>query len=94
MKRFLLILVCLLFLLVACDKNYTSLDYGDTDKVPPSHTSGEEVFFANQDTLKYHLSSCRYSQEGDLIIVYDEDFLIERGYTPCKICLYKQESTL
>ncbi len=46
-------------------------------------------YFANKNTKKFHLSSCRWAnsiKDENLYKSYNRDLLISDGYEPCKTC--------
>ncbi len=94
MKRLFLCLGLVFFvLLTSCGKS----DYiisADNDKTPAKlNTDGEILYIVNTSTRSYHLPSCyilKNTKEENKRETYDIDFLVERGYTPCKICIGKE----
>ena len=47
-------------------------------------------FVVNLNTKKYHMASCRYANSEnaeDKAYWKNEQFLLERGYEPCKKCI-------
>ena len=66
---------------------------GEKDKNEPNlDTYGDVLYIVNVETRVYHFPSCyivdNMSEENKLL-TYDIEFLIEREYTPCKICIAK-----
>lgn len=54
---------------------------------------GEVAYTVNIATNSYHLSSCHIAnniKEENKLVTYDIDFLCERNYTPCKICIVEE----
>ena len=46
-------------------------------------------FFANKNTEKFHLSTCRWAKsikDENRYISYNRELLISDGYEPCKTC--------
>ena len=46
-------------------------------------------FFANKNTKKFHLSTCRWAKsikDENRYISYNRELLISDGYEPCKTC--------
>lgn len=46
-------------------------------------------YFANKNTKKFHLSSCRWAKsikDENLYKSYNRELLISDGYEPCKTC--------
>ncbi|MBO5338994.1 MAG: hypothetical protein J6A96_04770 [Clostridia bacterium] len=90
MKRISLF-ICLVFcaLLFSCGKS----DYTVTaeSKEPIStNTTGDTLYIVNISTRSYHLPSCyilNNTKEENKRETYDIEFLTEREYTPCKICI-------
>ena len=85
MKRLLLVLIIFVVLLCGCNGHfyYTENDGGGHEGI---NVPTKDKILANENTMKYHLPSCRYATDPSLVEFYNEDFLIERGYTACKIC--------
>lgn len=54
---------------------------------PQPESSGK--YYCNISTKKFHLETCRYSKSkksGNIIISENRADLIDKGYSPCKIC--------
>ena len=54
-----------------------------------SKNKEEITYYANIKTKKFHLADCQYAKKTSAEHTHttkDKDGLIERGYTPCKIC--------
>ena len=94
MKRIVFIsLLLLCLLLVACGTRVDLEVTGDSDKNEPNlDTDGDVLYIVNVETRVYHFPSCyivdNMSEENKLL-TYDIEFLIEREYSPCKICIAK-----
>lgn len=91
MKRVILALSFILCpLLISCGGADYTIN-ADANKNPSrDETSGEILYVVNTSTRSYHLPSCyilKNTKEENKSQTYDIDFLTERGYTPCKICL-------
>lgn len=83
-------ILILCFLFSACN----GADYiikADVDKEePPPANTGEILYIVNTSSRTYHLPSCYIldrTKDENKAETYDLDFLIEREYTPCKICI-------
>lgn len=95
MKRFALAFALIAILLLsACGRDYDGKVKGETDKeVPNLDTGGTVLYIVNTSSRSYHLSSCymvKSIKEENKQETYDIDFLIEREYSPCKICINKK----
>lgn len=94
MKRIATILLLLLCLLiVGCGRGIDLEITGDDIKNEPNlDTDGDVLYIVNKETRVYHYPSCyivdNMSEENKLL-TYDIEFLIEREYAPCKICIAK-----
>lgn len=94
MKRIATILLLLLCLLiVGCGIGIDLEITGDDIKNEPNlDTDGDVLYIVNKETRVYHYPSCyivdNMSEENKLL-TYDIEFLIEREYAPCKICIAK-----
>lgn len=47
------------------------------------------VYYANKESKKIHLPSCRYAKimaESKVLLEKDYELLLLNGYTPCAIC--------
>lgn len=94
MKRiFLIILAILLLSLFGCGIDYDTSVSGEGEKESyESDTSGYVYYIVNTSSRTYHYPSC-YLVEGikdeNRVETNDKAFLIEREYTPCKICIDK-----
>ena len=95
MKRIILsILIVLCFILCAC----SHADYeisADQSKAESEGTSyGDTLYIVNTSSRTYHLPTCyildRTNAENKEE-TYDINFLTEREYTPCKICISSDE---
>ena len=77
-------------LLVSCTTNDSYTIKGEEKEPLVKREMGENAYTVNIATNSYHLPDCyiatRITEENKLI-TYDIDFLCERGYTPCKICI-------
>lgn len=85
-KVFLVILIFIILTLFGCNGSYYYVgdDGGNHDL---QDNPSEQEFVVNTSTKKYHLPSCIYATDPSLEKWYNENFLIERGYIPCKVCL-------
>ena len=94
MKRILFILLlasCLT--LASCSIGIDLEIAGEKDKNEPNlDTDGDVLYIVNVETRVYHFPTCyivdNMSEENKLL-TYDIEFLIEREYSPCKICIAK-----
>lgn len=80
-------------LLASCSIGVDLEIAGDSDKNEPNlDTDGDVLYIVNVETRVYHFPSCyivdNMSEENKLL-TYDIEFLIEREYAPCKICIAK-----
>ena len=90
MKRFALIL-CAAFclLLFSCGKSDYTINAESKEPYSSSNT-GDTLYIVNISSRSYHLPSCyilKNTKEENKEETYDIEFLTERGYTPCKICI-------
>ena len=89
MKRLFAFLLFITLFFTSCSLlDYTELS-GDSSKTELSHNDKGKLLVVNTSSKTYHLSSCyiadKISQENRFE-TRDEEFLLKRGYAPCKIC--------
>lgn len=95
MKRFILIsLTLLLLVLPSCGRKSDKTVAQDSDKEQfnTDIVQQEQLYVVNVSTRSYHLPSCyivNNIKEENKQETYDKNFLVERGYSPCKICIDK-----
>ena len=95
MKRFVLfILIVLCFVLSACSHaDYTIT--ADSNKTESTESdTGKILYVVNTSTRTYHLPDCYIldrTKEENTEETYDTNFLTNREYTPCKICIANEE---
>ena len=80
-------------LLASCSIGVDLEITGDKDKNEPnSDTDGNVLYVVNTETRTYHFPSCYIVDnidEENKLLTYDIEFLVEREYAPCKICIAK-----
>lgn len=60
-----------------------------SDSTSSNEEDGDIVYYANLNSKKFHLPSCRYGlmiDETDVRLERNRDFLINDGFSPCKSC--------
>lgn len=85
-KIFSVILIIAILSLFGCNGSYYYIN-DDGEKDFSEDIPKEQEFIVNTSTKRYHLPSCRYASDSNLEKWYDESFLIDRGYSSCKICM-------
>ncbi len=91
MKAFSLFILTILLscLFISCAKSYYEID--EKEKVDTeSEILGDTLYIVNISSYSYHLSSCYMAdriKEENKVETRDIDFILEREYTPCKICI-------
>lgn len=91
MKRIVFsVILILCFVLSAC----SHADYvvtADSDKILSTESdTGDILYVVNTSSRTYHFPTCYIldrTKEENKEETYDINFLTERGYTPCKICI-------
>ncbi len=94
MKRILVsVFVFACLLLLSCGRDYDFTTTIDTDKQEVNlDTGGYILYIVNTSSRSYHLSNCYIVdniKEENKLQTYDIDFITQRCYTPCKICIDK-----
>lgn len=94
MKRIAVISLLLLCLMLASCSIGVDLEItGESDKNESnSDTAGDVLYVVSTETRTYHYPSCYIvdnMDEENKLLTYDIEFLVEREYTPCKICIAK-----
>ncbi len=94
MKRAILIITVLsLLLLASCSRPHHGEVCADSDeKEVILNTGGAVLYVVNTEARSYHLPSCYQAdriKDENKAETYDINFLSNRGYTPCKICIDK-----
>ena len=94
MKGFSLLL-CLIFclLLFSCGRADYTLNAESKEHVS-TNVTGNTLYIVNTSTRSYHLPSCyvlNNTKAENKQETYDIKFLIEREYTPCKMCIGKTD---
>ena len=94
MKRLILIFTLFTVLLISsCGIGKDGVSVGEENKEPfNTDTSGSTLYIVNTSTRSYHLPSCyivNNMKDENKAETYDINFLVEREYTPCKICIDK-----
>ncbi|MBQ8546214.1 MAG: hypothetical protein IJ437_04675 [Clostridia bacterium] len=81
-------IICSLLLASCANNTYTVK--GKRKQPTDERAVGKIAYTVNIATNSYHLSSCHIAtdiKEENKLITYDIDFLCERGFVPCKICI-------
>ena len=90
MKRLALIMcIIICMLLLSCGKSDYTVNAEQKEPARTVNSSGT-LYIVNTSTRSYHLPSCyilKNTKEENKAETYDIEFLTERGYTPCKICI-------
>ncbi len=92
MRKLILLLLVLIFILTACNEPDTENVTIDSNKLPINKPEGNVLYVANMSSKTYHLPSCYIAEnikEENKLETKDEDFLRSRQYTSCKICIGK-----
>ena len=92
MKRiFLLFVIFSLLLLTACSRPYHGEISPDSDeKEVVLEPGGAVLYVVNTESRSYHLPSCYQAEkikEENRVETRDINFLTNRGYLPCKVCI-------
>lgn len=83
----LMLVLCLL--LFSCGKSDYIISAEEKEPVSTDAT-GDTLYIVNIVSRSYHLPSCyilKNTKEENKEETYDIEFLTERGYTPCKVCM-------
>ena len=90
MKKFILFLLILVFVLTACNTPDTESVTPDSSKSSINMFEGNTLYVANTSSKTYHLPSCYMTEsikEENKLETKDVEFLRSRKYTSCKICV-------
>ncbi len=87
-----LLIALLLVIFSSCDGKYADIDVKEGDRPVYDISSGEPYSVVNLNTKKIHIEpGCRYAlsiseEYCDMTPNAYLDYLVENGYTYCKVC--------
>ena len=88
MKRFMPIIICLLFLLCSCTKFDMEITPTENKGELGDYSEGEIEYIVNESSKKYHLPSCYHVKNYENPTrTKSLEMLKQKGYSPCGTCL-------